>query len=198
MIVKYNKAIPEIYYSINNEAIFTNIKTFYSNIEAKDGTSKCSKFYSEYQDFDPTVEAYSLESVCPTIGNGIMNSDLQTIQAKVIDDLRYAYLMYNNSTTKTRKELMDFLLSDAFSIDYIIVDAYLRKVDEMMRYSYFEKINSNSFIDLKFYTVILFMINMLLEFGNILLIKYVIVNYISKKIKYYSIFIQSLLISNSV
>jgi len=93
---------------------------------------------------------------------------------------------------------MDFLLSDAFSIDYIIVDAYLRKVDEMMRYSYFEKINSNSFIDLKFYTVILFMINMLLEFGNILLIKYVIVNYISKKIKYYSIFIQSLLISNSV
>ena len=128
-----------------------------------------------------------------------MNSqDFNTIQSKVINDLRYIYLSFKNSKQITRDELMYLLQSDAFTIDYIILDAYLRKVDDEMRYTYFEKINDKTFNDLQFYTVVLFIINMILEFVNILIIRYLIVNYISKKIKYYGIFIQSLLISYNV
>ena len=196
MIVNYYKAIPELIYSFENQEIFLTIKDYYTILEeTKPICPKITSFYTEFN----LLETSKMEYECNNIGNGIMNSqDFNTIQSKVINDLRYIYLSFKNSKQITRDELMYLLQSDAFTIDYIILDAYLRKVDDEMRYTYFEKINDKTFNDLQFYTVVLFIINMILEFVNILIIRYLIVNYISKKIKYYGIFIQSLLISYNV
>jgi len=180
-----------------NKDIFYPITNYVQSLEKNNGANFCQTLYQEYFLFSGIEDTYSMKSTCSIISNGIMNSNINSIEAKVIKDLRYSFLSFTSSS-KNRSDLINILTTgDTFNQDFIILDSYLRKLDEVLRLKYVKQITDTAFAQLSFYTIVLFIINIVLEIINIFLIKYLIVNYIQTKIRFYCTFTQSLLVSRT-